>query len=917
MYGSFGMMDTPGGHLDGFSPMGPSFASFEDDSPALPMEGEVLDARLSLVEDGDRMRAPPSIHQRRSRSARLESPGLNFINELAHMPGTMPLGSPVRPSRERDFPLYYDKKRGGDNPPTLPHSHPASAQRPGQPPSSTKRQIFPSPLAPSHHRSGNRRSPWYDSRQTPGPVRLEIGDIGAKNLETRRSLEGINSMVRGNAAPTRAAPPTLAHPGQAYEHNRGTPYRADINTPVKVGAPPPSRVPPSQSRHPSPFHSASSITGRQPVSMSASASRYPPAQPNPNLPTPTSAHRPSRVVSTPSEKSTVSSSDRRNPCNCKKSKCLKLYCECFAAELVCDGCNCNDCRNNTEYEDIRNKAMKDTRAKNPNAFKPRIIARVDSRPTGTTPQSAHNMGCKCKRSECLKKYCEVSVSLPQLLPCPFHPHIPPPLVQCFQAGVMCGNKCKCVDCLNYVGSQALIDKRRKIKDHRGAEFAMQTADDAWKGKNAPAPQPRNMNAQPSTSGGRHSAPSPSASHHSRGHHGQHLPPHHMMRPSPPPHHMYSPRSAPPGPPPHYMGHPSMAHPPSGYSTMGVPMHHQSSSSHVHTQQAIGNVSKSGRQSESAIATKPAQRAASVPNKTSVGETKPVTSNAAPVSNKAIATPVAVEKTDSSATLVIAEPVRLAATLPGKLNAASASSTNKDPSLDTVMLDSDSKGDEFVAATEPVATLESSISMEDEVVTRDEEASIVLPPVAPIAGFKSREREMVAATDDESSKPKTPIPASQSILPDEVVESDESLNEAHPSTPTDSHQPVHCQVEEALETSSGLHPVAAFEASQPMLTEMELEANEPTKESRSASPKVAVPRTPGVRLGYDPYSSKQKRQLSPGQKEATLPYFGELPEQPKTTALAVFSFLSNDEIYNAGLVCKQWSRLAMDEELWQF
>ena len=29
-----------------------------------------------------------------------------------------------------------------------------------------------------------------------------------------------------------------------------------------------------------------------------------------------------------------------NPCNCKKSKCLKLYCECFAAENFCQSCNC-------------------------------------------------------------------------------------------------------------------------------------------------------------------------------------------------------------------------------------------------------------------------------------------------------------------------------------------------------------------------------------------------------------------------------------------------------------------------------------------------------------------------------------------------------------------------------------------------
>lgn len=33
-------------------------------------------------------------------------------------------------------------------------------------------------------------------------------------------------------------------------------------------------------------------------------------------------------------------------CNCKKSKCLKLYCDCFAAGLACDElCNCCGCDN--------------------------------------------------------------------------------------------------------------------------------------------------------------------------------------------------------------------------------------------------------------------------------------------------------------------------------------------------------------------------------------------------------------------------------------------------------------------------------------------------------------------------------------------------------------------------------------------
>lgn len=129
---------------------------------------------------------------------------------------------------------------------------------------------------------------------------------------------------------------------------------------------------------------------------------------------------------------------------------------------------------------------------------------------------------------------------------------------------MCGNKCKCIECLNYVGSQALIDKRRKIKDHRGAEFAMRTADDAWKqGRHGPRTggvPPHVIGTLPQNVQGRHSMQ------------GRRPPPGHMnsyLQPSPgqprhgpprAPHHSYM------APPPHSM----MGPPHMGYSPMGMP-----------------------------------------------------------------------------------------------------------------------------------------------------------------------------------------------------------------------------------------------------------------------------------------------------------------------------------------------------------
>ena len=37
-------------------------------------------------------------------------------------------------------------------------------------------------------------------------------------------------------------------------------------------------------------------------------------------------------------------------CNCKYSKCLKLYCECFSSGDYCIDCNCVNCLNKLEFE---------------------------------------------------------------------------------------------------------------------------------------------------------------------------------------------------------------------------------------------------------------------------------------------------------------------------------------------------------------------------------------------------------------------------------------------------------------------------------------------------------------------------------------------------------------------------------------
>lgn len=102
-------------------------------------------------------------------------------------------------------------------------------------------------------------------------------------------------------------------------------------------------------------------------------------------------------LQTPSKK-------KNKGCTCKKIKCIKSYCECFAQGKLCtEECMCLDCCNVSQNREEINGIRTNRKHRNRNGGKK----------------------CTCKKSNCRKKYCE-----------------------CFLAEVPCGDLCKCVNCQN-------------------------------------------------------------------------------------------------------------------------------------------------------------------------------------------------------------------------------------------------------------------------------------------------------------------------------------------------------------------------------------------------------------------------------------------------------------------------------------
>ena len=101
-------------------------------------------------------------------------------------------------------------------------------------------------------------------------------------------------------------------------------------------------------------------------------------------------------------------------CSCKKSKCLKLYCECFRNNQSCTSkCHCKGCYNKEEQNAViesKRQVAKQQRLLNDQLNQMSVV---------------YNSSCTCKHSQCIRKYCV-----------------------CYKKGNRCNLSCSCINCKN-------------------------------------------------------------------------------------------------------------------------------------------------------------------------------------------------------------------------------------------------------------------------------------------------------------------------------------------------------------------------------------------------------------------------------------------------------------------------------------
>jgi hypothetical protein len=118
-------------------------------------------------------------------------------------------------------------------------------------------------------------------------------------------------------------------------------------------------------------------------------------------------------------------------CNCKNSECLKDYCKCYSNGVDCGlNCKCRSCKNIRFTRQLRDERPRSNLSPNVKtteqapSSKNKTMIKIQSFDSKPSRQSGVSC-CNCKKSMCVKKYCE-----------------------CFSNGAFCTSNCNCQQCAN-------------------------------------------------------------------------------------------------------------------------------------------------------------------------------------------------------------------------------------------------------------------------------------------------------------------------------------------------------------------------------------------------------------------------------------------------------------------------------------